>query len=899
MSLELEEDGRWPLWQAPAETAGSILDGYGHIACFVSQDAIEGQRGLSAGVGAEMRSDSDGSREENRLIAERLYEQLSACTIRYDGAPWEPGAGQRLRHPGWALAPQESATCVDFSILFAAMCLRERLAPLLVMLRGELEGRQAAHVMVGVDLGRLATVLESAAPLACCGDGGVHGVGRVVDREGLASDPELLLLDCTSANATDRLDFDAAVDRAVEVTRAEHYRDVHLVDVAVRQACGDGPLPAPRSARGGLRRRLPAPRHPLKAFASRLAVAGRLARAVGSVVVIGESGVGKSEIARDAVAAVDHGLGWVLTASNKATLIASLAEAELVERGWPVETIDAVEREALARDALNRLDQAGTAWGVVIDNADCKPAELRGYLPRPDARLGQKLIVTTTNESWRDWEGEPVDVRPLRPEELELLLEDERLVAYAAGRPLLMHALLDAGHYLKLAPDALAERIAQMATTEGPGVVLRALWQVLSDALSEPACAAAEMLAWLLPDRTPITVLEAAVPEVTPALAELLAAGTAAHAAHAGVAAVSMHRLYGQAIRDNLRDRGADRKLVERLLATPEVRELLLVGADAGLTRELARCLVPDDGAAREPLPDHRRGVAIWALATMQEMHEGVRASAKSFERAMAFLDPDETADRLFLADCLHGRAREANQQPPENAEELASALELIRRAIELRPQDDLVGRSKHRALEGLLLQRHARDGLPFGTDEQVARLREAMAILEQSWIERRSSADVDERLVDRAYFNRGGVRVDLAQRVPDEAPELLKVAERVYRDTLTFRSRTYRDPNPLTAASRYGLATALYYRAILDPGCAADPLLLEATREAAGSLEERRHTDGDSDGNDVVKSALILSKIVLARTHYARGDGGDREIQKTLDELDRELHNRTVSPFS
>lgn len=874
MALYLDEYGRWPLWHAPADTRAPIADGYGHLACFVSPAALEGQRGLSAGVGQQVRRAANGP-PAAKLIAERLYEQLRLCKIRYDdAAPWEPGGGQRLRHPGWTLSPRESATCIDFATLFAAMCLRERVAPFLVMLRGERNGAPVGHVMVGLDLEREPESLMAAAQLGSCREESV-GISRVTDCDFLVDDPAMLLVDPTSASRDRR--FEQAVDEAKSLRRLSEYRDIHLIDVAVRHHEGDRPLLAP-TARAMLRRRLPGPRHPLQEFPSRSDAAARLAGLSPRMVVVGKSGVGKSELARDAAARVDQGLGWFLNATNEAAFVASLAEAELAERGERHGSLDNVDRAELAQSALSRLTRADTPWAVVVDNANGEPKKLRRWLPRPDPATGQVLIITTINAEWhKEWHNESaeiIDIDPLEPGEAEALLGDARLVKSADGRPLLIQAFLDAAARLRLSTGEFAEQLGPVSEQQDELTGSRVLWELLGGKLTPAAVDVVRVLAWLLPDRTPVDVLRQAGVGSEEALREVVSAGLVDATGSGQGSVVSMHRLFGAVIRDDLREKQMDRVIVTRLLGVPTVQELLLANGDVEITTELAKSLI--DAQPCISVRDRARGRALWALGTMQEMHEGVRASATTFTYAMDYLDEGANEDRPLIADCLHGRAREVNQNPPKDAAKNAVAVKGARawlaRAIELRDATDVVGRSTHQALNGLLLQRYARDALPPGSNEQIEGFREAQDILDESWRERSEVPNVDPRLVDRAYFNLAGVRIDLAQRVRPEAPRLLGRAEQVYRKTLEFRRIVYQAPSPLTAAAQNGLATCLYYQALLVPDVDQAALLLEATGEATRALEQRWATDGHADGNDTVKSASILAKIALARVGVAQG---------------------------
>jgi hypothetical protein len=71
----------------------------------------------------------------------------------------------------------------------------------------------------------------------------------------------------------------------------------------------------------------------------------------------------------------------------------------------------------------------------------------------------------------------------------------------------------------------------------------------------------------------------------------------------------------------------------------------------------------------------------------------------------------------------------------------------------------------------------------------------------------------------------------------------------------------------------------------LLDDPSEADAFLVEATREANISLEQRHETDGGTDGNDASKSARLLGKIALLRWQLSCGD----DLRKVFDEIERE----------
>jgi len=879
MALDLEDE-RWPVWVPPADASQRITDGYGQIARFVSVKSLTGLRDLSAGVRTEVEGECSGlPTEVNRIIAARLYRQLSDCRVRYDRAPWHPGWGQPLRDPGWVLAPRETATCIDFALLYAAMCLREGLAPYLVLLRG-----LRAHAVVAVDLARTDPLRQAGHPEGAEEEPS-SGVFRVVALESFINNPLMLLVDPTCCSATDHRDFEGAVDNAIAAVRDEAYENIHLVDVALRQRCGDDQL-GPPGSRGALRHPLPTPQRDIRLFPSHAATFATLTDWSGTIVALGPQGVGKSELARRAAASVDSGRGWFLAAANKAALINALAAAELHERGWQLSDLEGADRDGFARAALTRLASTDAPWAVVVDNADRGPAELRGWLPEPDPEARQLVIVTTTNPDWRDSGLEVLDIEALRADEVAGLLKNAALVKLAAGRPLMINAFEALHLFPRLSLEELLDALGAPGDLDDPTTGPRVYWDLLRGALTAPEVEAASVLAWLPPERTPLRVLAAVDRRSGPAVDTLTSAGLVGRLG-GPEPAVSLHRLLGRVIRDDVNRRGEDTATVTRLLSVPDARSLLMSDGDVDTTAALATSL--DDGKSPAISGCDRRafGVALWALGAMQEMHDTTKTSADTFGRALRHLDQADPQNHSFIADCLHGQAREVNQHNVKDPQKVADARRNIGRAIALRDPKDAGGIGKHQALEGLLRQRHAVNTMGFGSPEQLAELHAALDILEDSWIRRQEAMGADHPLVDRGLFNRGGIRIDLAQREPANAVEYLTVAEEVYTATLDYRTHTYRDPHPLTAASHYGLAVTWYYRALFDASVDAETLLFDATREAFISLDQRRDTDGGHDGDDAAKSARLLSKIALARCLRAKGHD---DLGAFIAEVDREL---------
>src|SRR5207247_664398 len=107
-------------------------------------------------------------------------------------------------------------------------------------------------------------------------------------------------------------------------------------------------------------------------------------RAHGTVVLHGDSGTGKSTIARQVAFDAQFGAAWFLTASDRQALINSLEQAERAELGAGGDSIEHTDRLGYALNALTRLGRADDEWVVVLDNADGDPGELMTWLPQPN-----------------------------------------------------------------------------------------------------------------------------------------------------------------------------------------------------------------------------------------------------------------------------------------------------------------------------------------------------------------------------------------------------------------------------------------------------------------------------------------------------------------------------------
>jgi hypothetical protein len=398
-------------------------------------------------------------------------------------------------------------------------------------------------------------------------------------------------------------------------------------------------------------------------------------------------------------------------------------------------------------------------------------------------------------------------------------------------------------------------------------------WSVAKGRLGSRAAACGERLAWMPPDHVDPGVSG----DDHEARAALTAIGLLEESADAG--AYNMHRLFGEAVRNAVAADGRAEPTVSELLGSQETRTSLLRHGDREVTSALA-CAVENTDS----------GLTLWALGGLQEVHQS-GSSADTFTRAMDYLvpDPGDPAQAAAYADCLHARGRVVNQDRRATPEQISAAIAGMRRAIKLRPSDDDIGIAKHQALLALLRQRAARR---LKSSEKTRELLEVMDILEESWQRRRAHLGDDDPLVDRAYFNRAGVRISLAKADRANAAEYLAEAERVYRATLGFRRRYYNGGNPITASSVAGVGIWGFHAVWLAATDQPAEVLAEAITATVESLEMRLKT---SNKGDVAKSANLLLKLATLQSRLADGKPQEAiaEVASDLEfvpELDLEL---------
>jgi hypothetical protein len=870
-TLKLQPDGQWPLWHGTSsEDGASPEDGYGHIAAYVTPTPVDHffPPGYRQSLQRNYFDDHDTVRE--------LWQALVDKNLRYAEPPWNPAEGQRIRDPEWLLrrTDQGAGTCIDLSLLFAAQCLNEELDTYLVMLSGQKSG----HVMVAVWLGKTAAQTkddaeakdESQVPPGTKRTDS-PGVLIIDNREALTEEQEILLLDVVAATAEepDR-SLDAAIASAHRSLLNTTFEQGHLVDVAVRQeAHGDRPLEPPHS-RGALRARIaPPPAGRARDFGAHKAARSTLQARTGKIIVNGPQGVGKSTLARKVAVAYDGGYGWFLNASSRVAFDTALAEHELFENGEPVRELEAADREAKARDALERLRRTEDRWIIVIDNANAGARDFdaaRYAVDRlPVPKDGQLIIATSTAdaEQWPGWSQAPL---PTVPYEQLKALGDPQAARLSAGRPLLWDAFSSLFTFARTARELLAashnpggdspgapQDAASAVNDESARRATALHWSVARRHLDPTAVRCAERMAWLPPDR--IEPGRAGDDEVI--RNALTRAGLLTSSASPG--AGTMHRLFGEAIRAAVATEGRAEATVRDLLARPAAQTSLLRYGDAEVTAEQATALANTDS-----------GLALWALATLQEPYGG-KASTETFKRARGLLDPPGSqGEKSALADCLHASARVANQKGNAPKEDIDAGIADARRAIELRDPAELTAIAKHEAILALLRQR----AVKFIDDpaEKVQELHSVLRLLQQSWARRLAALGPDDPLVDRGYYNLAGVQVSLAKLDKANAGRLMAGVKEVYETTLAFRRRYYNGSNPITAASINGIG--IWGLESIKLGVADDPdaVLAEAIDAVTEALGMRRES---GIANDIEKSATLLAKLAVLQVKITTGTPG------------------------
>lgn len=917
--------GDWPRW--------SITEaGYAGIAAYTP---IEPPRRLQfARADAWMRTHGTdgkplpGRVDHARELLRDLYAEFRArgYTYNIEAEPWSVDQGRSAVRDPFAIA-HGSGTCLDFAVMFAAVCKLNLLRPIVLLLEREKDapdgtGKQGeAHAIVVVDLfagtdqpwgeagygdpwhvalnpllgpgnppDAVPAGAKAAASAVAWSDAAVHHGWRLGDR--------FVAIDVTAAaRAAQPLgsEFAAACRGGEALLRAKDPGRTVAVEIIGANTSGvaEFAVSAEGAERRALHTDLPAPAGDFLRFPSRTGHEETFAPGH-RIVLLGRSGSGKSWLARHVAGQADDGFGWWLDASSRSTLVGWLADAHSRELGLSTtQTRTKDDQQSLAEGAVRRLDEADGSWVVVYDNADGDPEEIDKLLPaRP--KENQLLIVTTTNRAWDrpGWRVVMVDAVP--PAELAEHFKqswNEQVRGLLGGLPLLAAAT-------KTFAATVGRQWWEIEPPhEGdmPVDVPARIWTAAVRCLGaeDPVCRAAQAVAWLPPVTVPVAALAEIVPGSDGAAEQLTGYGLAD--AVVGSTDLRMHRLFSGAIRDVGTFVRGQRETDDFLAASAVLRaesslNLLALHFDRRTIDALHGAVT---ATWREP---YQRAVDLHRLGVAVERHdpEGA-ADFLTLARALVGAPIEGTEENECVrinVDGLRSLARPAARKLGRNAssEEVEAAVDqAIAWCIEA--EELCAGRAEDhwpmtlartQALHGIAVR--GKGGLHKNRDR-----RRATELFEQSRVLLEESYRIRQVLdggkggfdVDRAQFNLAGLEVEFAQvDRRSKAGEHLAAARRHYTEVLEARRRRLRsDDYEDVACCHNGLAIVEYYTAVL-----VDQTPVEQARSLrsaaayatkAADIRVRLQPQNSYDGADASKSVALLAKISLARLEVNQAGTG------------------------
>ena len=843
----LEDDLEpWPAW--------SSFRGYARLAEYVgSMNALDG-----LGLGpVEMVHDEESSRR-----AAELYELLHNKKLAY---LYEKrlitSEAQHIRDP-WGVLDDRGGTCLDLATTYATMCMASYVDVLLAVI-------PAGHAFVV-----LASSRDEEAPTGQIDLPGFRPsrkeegviVGTVATLNQAVADHRIVPVEPTHATTTKARDWEKTVAYDPRDDGWSADSEVLLVDVAMLQTTGSvRALPPVR--RPAIRSYVPSTGVGFREYESDKELIAELKDQASSLVIYGPPGQGKSMIARHLAEEQPGGTAWFLDASEPQALIHSLASARADEAGRSLERLDTLDREGRAFEALGRLRQVERGWLVVLDNANGNPNQLRKWLPPTEGKEGRRVVVTTTNPEWKDFQSFAwVPLGELDARDLPGF--DPALAELFSGRRL----MLEAFRALLEETDVSASSIVEHAPcTGGSGAdeELRgpiAYWEALrrSEGFGEPWLRLCAFAAYLPPDTQPVPALTELVgEEAAAAVGSLRERGL--FSGDAGGTEVRLHRLFGAAIRlflDEERPELGD-EVVLALGTRKAAIGVLDRYADLDTVRRLDDRLTEIDDETGAP--DEHLGSAEHEIAGLLERFGQSRLSGTAYERAERHLSDQPQK----VAECLLGRARPINQHHKKEPGLLRQAIGWSRQARELLGGDESVHGYRALAMEGLLTRALSSFPDKEKAETSVELLHRTMDMLQDADKGRQGDPDVSEEEKARSRFNLAGTWLRLAQEEPGQAREHLDEAADVYKEVLNWRHELYKvSTHPHIAACEAGLGYVSYYRATLIPASPQQrsEWLRDATERTINALRQWETLDGPIDVDEAPKSATFLAKVALAR---------------------------------
>lgn len=920
---------------------------------------------------SSLREDDPAHRTERarraRGILARAYTDLAARGWDYDreADPWARREGQVIRSLD-LMDQQKAATCLDLAIGFAAICKLNNLNPHIahVTVQEDEDGPRVGHALVVVDLlGDLERDYDAPKafkPLNPRLDRYRHTPEKDLYPE---ADAAVAVLPANPGDDWQWGDRFVAVDvvlaasgvareaagevltdrqrRAFEAACVSGREAVEgsvgglLISVIAAHGLGAPEYAQPRKeAQGALR--TPLPQLPeLRSYPSRAGLERSLADLRGVVVLYGDSGTGKSELALQAARSGFGGRGWWLTATDQATLDSWLAVRETYESGDdPKRVLEPADVTAIADSARAKLRDAVGPWVVVLDNADLPPKKLKKIpLPRNDRQL---LLITTTDPAWLDYPGaHTFTVSGVPDDEVIADLGTVPQVARdaIAGRPLLINATRQfrratGGDWWDVVGQPMTGPAAADAEILAPAWIWSAVHALPgADASVLSACQA---LSLLPPTRVAAETFAAFLPGERSAGEAIARYGLAEFskrrdAVGGAVDELVMHRLFRRVVHESVPEAGpwqiggkvgppvptipADPGLVglaRRVLDDERTTEVLAASYDPGTVVTLVRLLC--DPA----LPADEHIAALHALGRIVERH-ATKVAAKLLDRALELMawsesDPVEdlaSSQRLIAVDALRTRARPyvRGEVPEEEsrgsrladllygidllktaericrAEPAAEPARTAASAAELTAEELAWGLAESRSQAMLGIGLRGCGTLYQPTDLGVARefLNQAATLLYDNYERRkRLAVGPNQPDVDRAQFNLAGleiVRASLEER--HQAAGHLDEAERHYREVYAARLARYgNDKFEDVITCVLGFATVGYFRATLLelPPERKIELLVRAEQDALESAQARADAyDGPLEGSNTVKSLRVAIKALAARMELDR----------------------------
>jgi hypothetical protein len=891
----------WPDWH--------VLD-IRRLAAYVSPAGLDD---LSLPIPARYLS-AGGSRGTETVGA--VYDAIRSLGLRYSNEPFraQPMADndfvQRVRYPA-RMVRDSCGTCLDFALVYAAALMRAEVRPLIVITNRSEDGGDSrpeataargaeSHVFVLADLRQplqnLATEfpepLRVASPgvLRMTGASGQFALGPL-PLGFIAIDPTAAALGGLRGEAGQLLGAESSGDFALAVGQAEWFlRDsvrsrIEICDVAVVQGTPEGqPLRRPAdSDTPAIWTHLPE-MLAATAYASRADIQAEIMSARGQIVIHGPQGYGKSVLAVERARRADGGYGWFLNASDPASLQSELARVEIEQQARAFSPLDKLDRLPFSQAAVRRLEVSDAPWVLVLDNANGDPGALLPLLPRAP-RPNQTIIVTTTNPEWSGaWPTALFrTLEPLAATDMPQVPDDVR--PHLSGSPLFYEAArraASAGAGTPATPAKDAELVELMVR------------QIIRD--DADATDLAHLVAWSPAVPLPLAAFGEFCTADPAKVARRLAGAGLVQVLTRPQPSVLMHRLLAAQVRTSDRlvaGPGGQRLPVPAaLLARPAGQDLFITRGDTVAFARLEKVL---DRAAPPGLDTRLWGTAEYGIARAGELVGRSEQSARLFERAIAYLDPQ--ADASLLSESWNGRARHVKDHPPADPRQrflaLAEALrwaeqaEGIARSAAQRDDNpwDVVRAERARAMRALVMKAQARDLPPADRKKMLA---ESLGILTDSEAARALILDGlgvgDSPDRDRAKFNLGGVSIDLAQMCSGaEAGGYLRQAHQAYEAAKVMRVARHGAgiALPSIAACDFGLALSYYYGALLSADPLRDeqaddveislPSRLALLRQAAtcawDALRDRTALSAaDVDDDNALKSDDLMIKILDAR---------------------------------